>query len=89
MKAATFGIDNANTDKKISIHAAREGGDFAKKELPIDLNISIHAAREGGDVDSVNANHGDIISIHAAREGGDGCKFTVTITKGDFNPRRP
>ena len=50
MKAAT------NTRKvktmyytKISIHAAREGGDmFPLKILPAH-NISIHAAREGGD----------------------------------------
>ena len=34
---------------KISIHAAREGGDAKAFNLPIQKEISIHAAREGGD----------------------------------------
>mgnify|MGYP000538425477 CR=1 FL=1 len=33
----------------ISIHAAREGGDFAELSEEFYLSISIHAAREGGD----------------------------------------
>ena len=33
----------------ISIHAAREGGDYSKLKDSSDLAISIHAAREGGD----------------------------------------
>ena len=33
----------------ISIHAAREGGDYAGLESTIAGWISIHAAREGGD----------------------------------------
>ena len=33
----------------ISIHAAREGGDYCKVRLFRALSISIHAAREGGD----------------------------------------
>ena len=35
--------------KKISIHAAREGGDRSQQQDRIALPISIHAAREGGD----------------------------------------
>ena len=45
-------LRKAKTKKRISIHAAREGGDvlycIAHK---IACFISIHAAREGGDVD--------------------------------------
>ncbi len=36
--------------RKISIHAAREGGDIRLIELNRHFSISIHAAREGGDV---------------------------------------
>ena len=56
----------------ISIHAAREGGDFT-----VAINyifrwiISIHAAREGGDRTVVSPSNSRGISIHAAREGGD------------------
>ena len=56
---------------RISIHAAREGGD-ATKDLPeLRVLISIHAAREGGDVQIKRYMFGKTISIHAAREGGD------------------
>ena len=34
----------------ISIHAAREGGDFGTRCVDSNENISIHAAREGGDI---------------------------------------
>ena len=75
---------------RISIHAAREGGDlvvFAREPM---IDISIHAAREGGD-----GRKGDetvpskYISIHAAREGGD--PFCGRRPRADthFNPRRP
>ena len=35
--------------KKISIHAAREGGDTVNVSSKPTADISIHAAREGGD----------------------------------------
>ena len=57
---------------RISIHAAREGGDLVILALPLLIKISIHAAREGGDGELkrvIPAFKG--ISIHAAREGGD------------------
>ena len=38
-----------NMDKAISIHAAREGGDFYSSSTFDIYRISIHAAREGGD----------------------------------------
>ena len=57
--------------KRISIHAAREGGDEALKRGMKSMSISIHAAREGGDCPLCDIFPGCIISIHAAREGGD------------------
>ena len=58
---------------KISIHAAREGGDGRRFPVAaLHLDISIHAAREGGDPAALNQTAlSPAISIHAAREGGD------------------
>ena len=62
---------NSSFISNISIHAAREGGDFISTRIFIAVSISIHAAREGGDdAAGVGAQKNDI-SIHAAREGGD------------------
>ena len=72
MKAATDYGFYAFQRVRISIHAAREGGD-AKAFLDDPENkISIHAAREGGDpfLEELEKLYGKI-SIHAAREGGD------------------
>ena len=55
----------------ISIHAAREGGDFCLRRLLSAERISIHAAREVGDIEEIFVNIANAISIHAAREGGD------------------
>ena len=70
---------------RISIHAAREGGDVETQAGGFTCKISIHAAREGGDlsVHCVSVRQ-PLISIHAAREGGDdklinACNF-VTIS---------
>ena len=49
MKAATGELRKSIPAEIISIHAAREGGDFVMLLLVCLLNISIHAAREGGD----------------------------------------
>ena len=59
-------------DAAISIHAAREGGDWrVMKHCCRHDGISIHAAREGGDFKlRLFLNH-LVISIHAVREGGD------------------
>ena len=38
---------------KISIHAAREGGDGLRRVYANNTHISIHAAREGGDENGV------------------------------------
>ena len=73
MRAATLAAYAVRAADHISIHAAREGGDFPFTQTPIKIpNISIHAAREGGDIPfDVARLIGLLISIHAAREGGD------------------
>ena len=40
---------NRKNMRRISIHAAREGGDELAVITPLAFAISIHAAREGGD----------------------------------------
>ena len=49
MKAATCRLSISDYADTISIHAAREGGDYAENQGRLDSYISIHAAREGGD----------------------------------------
>ena len=49
VKAATFSPLQYFINHCISIHAAREGGDWFVKFANILTFISIHAAREGGD----------------------------------------
>ena len=71
MKAATITEIAMAGIKYISIHAAREGGDFDGFSFESALSISIHAAREGGDVILLALHYMQWISIHAAREGGD------------------
>ena len=57
---------------RISIHAAREGGDGSRLTVCCArTEISIHAAREGGDFADAFGEPIYVISIHAAREGGD------------------
>ena len=50
MKAATKILDEDEDNDNISIHAAREGGDWSVPTEAFFYFISIHAAREGGDV---------------------------------------
>src|ERR1019366_1518321 len=57
---------------RVSIHAAREGGDgLDGGDLRQRRGVSIHAAREGGDFIGGDKAPDIIVSIHAAREGGD------------------
>ena len=73
MKAATFCSFSPCSQVGISIHAAREGGDFkVVNNGTRNAIISIHAAREGGDKRNAHGCGFGGISIHAAREGGDG-----------------
>ena len=72
MKAATKVRLFRELSERISIHAAREGGDTMDIYDLTPHKISIHAAREGGDICSVERSVTALpISIHAAREGGD------------------
>ena len=76
MKAATYSFFILPPCIKISIHAAREGGDFyVNKFAEMFFRISIHAAREGGDFEGFSFESALSISIHAAREGGDNIAF--------------
>ena len=74
---------------RISIHAAREGGDGDVATYMALVDISIHAAREGGDLGVCDFASASGISIHAAREGGDGKAKALYAKWDDFNPRRP
>ena len=71
VKAATITQRFRKEAERISIHAAREGGDDYFNIVPPYGNISIHAAREGGDLLPKKDISQISISIHAAREGGD------------------
>ena len=71
MKAATPFQRERKIPFRISIHAAREGGDLCARVGVVFINISIHAAREGGDENARGSKLRNRISIHAAREGGD------------------
>ena len=71
VKAATPYAMATCGNVRISIHAAREGGDGYRPQNPDGSQISIHAAREGGDGTLSLYEKEDEISIHAAREGGD------------------
>ena len=71
MKAATIAAYLLNKRGMISIHAAREGGDYCAAPVCYQYGISIHAAREGGDLYRIYKSDIRVISIHAAREGGD------------------
>ena len=79
VKAATQDCPSGVGIARISIHAAREGGDPFDAFIITPKQISIHAAREGGDRGCRPSRKLDSISIHAAREGGD--------QKGKENPK--
>ena len=90
MKAAT---DSGWADllyRRISIHAAREGGDGLTATVSLKAGISIHAAREGGDRCRHNGyKKAPAISIHAAREGGDHSKFASSPVTSVFQSTPP
>ena len=90
MKAATRPRGIHTRECRISIHAAREGGDNSVTHgLRNPPPISIHAAREGGDLKRSACQLRFRISIHAAREGGDCMELHVRRMDDNFNPRRP
>ena len=89
MKAATVLLQSRLNGVRISIHAAREGGDAFLLRIGRLIKISIHAAREGGDVAAAGHRFAATISIHAAREGGDHSAMIIYCMSTYFNPRRP
>ena len=56
VKAATRSYIDKWYAVKISIHAAREGGDYDESYRNVLEHISIHAAREGGDNSEISFN---------------------------------
>ena len=82
VKAATHSNAGSRIVARISIHAAREGGDWTLSATLYKQRISIHAAREGGDAYTHRLSRSAWISIHAAREGGDAvCVRMVSLDK--------
>ena len=77
-------------DSGISIHAAREGGDYA---APVCIGLatsfqSTPPVKAATQLDERKRNN-YAISIHAAREGGDKLAVRCDRKKAHFNPRRP
>ena len=89
MKAATPNGLRYAVLLTISIHAAREGGDYLHDVESANYDISIHAAREGGDITFPADGGKNEISIHAAREGGDSCAFVFAIRSLGFQSTPP
>ena len=90
MKAATSANAFFYTMIKISIHAAREGGDlnavlitFGRKGFQSTPPVKAATDREVGHELTID------ISIHAAREGGDTALLFMGVIGKYFNPRRP
>ena len=74
---------------RISIHAPREGSDFALLAVDDLGAISIHAPREGSDEIVPERYAKAMISIHAPREGSDwGLDWRIS-NQSNFNPRSP
>ena len=90
MKAATKIGNTFCTPYRISIHAAREGGDggaiFMKAfESVFQSTPPVKAAT----ITEIALAGIKYISIHAAREGGDGKPANYKRNYEHFNPRRP
>ena len=90
VKAATKGRRNIRDSAKISIHAAREGGDawttaFMLWTTQFQSTPPVKAATALIVDDEARIP----ISIHAAREGGDPCFRNCGGVRFHFNPRRP
>ena len=90
MKAATLKRGACQLRFRISIHAAREGGDALCKSVNIDVRISIHAAREGGDVVVVDeAHHASAFQSTPPVKAATSSLAAKSQERVDFNPRRP
>ncbi len=71
MKAATSGRGIVEWDAVISIHAAREGGDFARKVYDYRMRFQSTPPVKAATLLCRGCHDRQSISIHAAREGGD------------------
>ena len=80
VRGATAGIAADETERIISIHAPREGSDFAAIGTARDGRIiSIHAPREGSDDSHKVPILPEKISIHAPREGSDSTRVSTRL----------
>ena len=90
MKAATVTPRSEREKLKISIHAAREGGDpFCKLRNDFIIRFQSTPPVKAATGDIIAGAALEIISIHAAREGGDLAYISPKIYIKYFNPRRP
>ena len=89
MKAATKVSSNNFLSNRVSIHAAREGGDCFDGKALFYYDVSIHAAREGGDTVTSKMYNNPWVSIHAAREGGDMVTLLTAATLSLFQSTPP
>ena len=90
MKAATVNVSVCKVFAKISIHAAREGGDvLITSEICGVVQFQSTPPVKAATIKIWFYAFSVIISIHAAREGGDAKRVLDGTEKDDFNPRRP
>ena len=90
VKAATAEGMKKASQQRISIHAAREGGDGrgACGVGAEGIFQSTPPVKAATGVQHFYPNV-PVISIHAAREGGDIKRLPFVFRNSDFNPRRP
>ena len=89
VKAATSGRGIVEWDAVISIHAAREGGDFARKVYDYRMRFQSTPPVKAATLLCRGCHDRQSISIHAAREGGDKNGNCYDGKSPNFNPRRP
>ena len=90
VKAATLNRHFNEAERDISIHAAREGGDYFGAIQRHKAAISIHAAREGGDqkCHKLRAKVSKFQSTPPVKAATNNFRFRA-VRQHDFNPRRP
>ena len=90
VKAATQGCRTRRCGARVSIHAAREGGDQSLFKTVGMIRVSIHAAREGGDIPATgNRQHQVRFQSTPPVKAATSSTHTRRDRKGGFNPRRP
>ena len=90
MKAATVYSADKAIYVRISIHAAREGGDRNMYNVGAVRYISIHAAREGGDFSgSVGFTRYILFQSTPPVKAATCVRADSPKRMADFNPRRP